>query len=330
LRKPAVPGEANRVLRSLRLGDVYPLARRIAGLPYLAREDFLPEIGPETAGRLRALALRARGDIPDPILIFGVMPRSGTNFVRDVLALHPDVCADPGRLYEFPLLHAARGAAAFMDEFIAFFPRNAEVLGPWDGLALMAGAWLRALQDEAGPRRILLKSPHVQNLSLLTAIFPGARAILCLRDGRDVVDSALRTFGGPALTRKTFSQLALEWRLGAETILAFRDGGPHHHPDVMIVAYEDLVARQDATLARVLAHAGLDASRYDSRALAALPVRGSSRSTRQADARWQPETRGRDFRPVGRWSGWSARRKARFDRIAGDVLERAGYARAAG
>lgn len=321
--------DLRRVLRALRLSDVAPMARRVAGLPYLTREDFLPEIAPERVERLRGLALRARGEGPAPILVFGVMPRSGTNFLRDVLALHQDVHADPGRLYEFPLLHAGRDAAAFMDQFISFFPRNGEVLDRWDGLALIAGAWMRELQREAGGRRILLKSPHVQNIGLLTAIFPGAKAVLCLRDGRDVLNSSMRTFSGAALSRKTFSQLALEWKLGTEAILSFRESGANRHPDVMVVCYEELLQDQDAALGRLLAHTELDPARYDRARLDTLPVRGSSRSAAADDSRWQPERKGADFRPVGRWTKWSARRKARFDRIAGDVLERAGYASAA-
>jgi protein-tyrosine sulfotransferase len=321
--------DTGRMLRAMRLGDIYPLARRVLGLSYLDSEDYLPEIGPEAADRLRGIALRARGEGPSPILIFGVMPRSGTNFLRDVIALHPDVCPDPGRLYEFPLLHAARAASSFMDSFLAYFPRNAEMLTSWDGLALMAGAWLRELQREAGDRRILLKSPHVQNIGLLPVIFPASKSVLCLRDGRDVLESSLGTFSRASLARKTFRQLACEWKLGTEAILTFDKGGRNEHPDVMVLCYEELLSQQDATLERLLDHLELDPSGYDREALARLPVRGSSRSSRAAEGRWQPQARDARFSPVGRWADWSPARKARFDRIAGEVLERAGYVRAA-
>ncbi|WP_424931108.1 sulfotransferase family protein [Amaricoccus macauensis] len=324
-----MPNDFRRVLSSLRLGDIYPMTRRVTGLSYLDREDFLPQVGAETAERLRDIALHARGDGPAPILVFGVMPRSGTNFLRDVLALHPDVCADPGRLYEFPLLHAARSATSFMDQFLSYFPRNAEVLDRLDALALLSGAWLRELQREAGERQILLKSPHVQNIGLLTTIFPGAKCVLCLRDGRDVLDSSLKTFGSSSLGRKNFKQLAWEWKLGTEAILTFDEGGVNQHPDVMVLHYERLIDDQDTVIEALLSHTGLDPVRYDREALAALPVRGSSRSEKTSDSRWQPQARDASFKPVGRWADWSEGRKARFDRIAGEVLERAGYVRAA-
>ena len=313
----------------LRLSEVYPKARRIAGLRYLSKSDFLPEIPSREAERLRGLALRARGEGPAPILILGVMPRSGTNFLRDLLALHPDVCAEPGRLYEFPLLHSAHGAKAHVDEFLAYFPRNAEVVGRFDGLAMLAGTWLRELQLEARERNLLLKSPHVQNLTLAPLIFPGAKILLCLRDGRDVVDSTIRTFSKRSLTRKTFSQLAWEWNLAANAIVQFGENGSLEHPDMQIVLYEDLVRDPKAALGAVFDHIGLDPARYDAAAGSELPVRGSSRSEANDDSRWLPEERREDFNPIGRWMTWSAGRKARFDAIAGVTLEKAGYDREA-
>ncbi|NNU80296.1 sulfotransferase [Halovulum dunhuangense] len=322
-----MPAELRAVLAAQRLGDLGRLARRAAGLSWLTRADFLPEIAPADAARLAALARGARGEGPAPVLILGIMPRSGTNYLHDLLALHPDICAGPGRLYEFPLLQAARGFRGAMDEFLAGFPRNAEVLGRWDALALLGGAWLRGLQSEAGARHVLLKSPHVQNLTLAPLIFPGARIILCLRDGRDVLDSTLHSFSRWRPGRKTFAQLAQEWRLGTEAILSFAPGGPRAHPDIMVLRYEAAVADPPRALGQMLAHCGLDPARLDPERALRLPVRGSSRSAARGDARWAPEAAAADFAPVARWAGWSAARKARFERIAGRALDLAGYPR---
>lgn len=322
-----MPGDYSRILRSARLGDLGRLARRVAGLQYLAQGDFLPEVTDAEAQRIAGLAARARGEGPAPILVLGVMPRSGTNFLRDLLAMHPDVCADPGRVYEFPLLHAARGAQGFMDEYLSLFPANAEVTGRWDALALLAGAWLREFQHEAGTRQILLKSPHVQNLTLAPHVFPGAKIILCIRDGRDVVDSTLKSFSRRSLARKTFAQLAREWGLATSAALEFGPGGAHAHPDILAVRYEDVVAAPADMTRKLIAHAGLDPDGYDFGKVDAMPVRGSSRSTKAVGEKWQPEEKTADFNPVRRWAAWSDARKARFDRISGAVLEAAGYER---
>ncbi|NNK78437.1 MAG: sulfotransferase [Litoreibacter sp.] len=320
-------GNYERILRGARLGDIPRLGRRVLGMRYLTENDFLPNVSNPEQVRIAGLAERARGVGPAPILVLGVMPRSGTNFLRDLLAMHPDVHADPQGVHEFPLLHAARGAKALRDEYISYFPENAEITGSWDALAMLSGAWMREFQITAGDQHILLKCPHVQNLSLAPFVFPDARIILCLRDGRDVLDSTQKSFSRRSLTRKTFAQLAWEWRLATEAVLAFSPGGKLEHPNVMVMRYEDVVAEPEVNCRRLLDHAGLDPAHYDFDALAALPVRGSSRSTAPEGERWKPEQKSEDFQPVRRWESWSAQNKARFGRIAGDMLEAASYAR---
>jgi protein-tyrosine sulfotransferase len=317
--------DLTRLLGASRTGELGALARRVAGRPYLSRADFLPDLSQEEGERLRGLAERAAGAGPAPILVFGVMPRSGTNFVRDLISHHPDVYPDPGRLWEFPLLHAARDARAFMDRFIAMFPRNGDVVGRWDALALLSGAWLRELQREAGAKRILLKSPHVQNLTLAPAIFPGAKIVLCLRDGRDVTASSMKTFSRWSPARKTFEQLAREWALSAEAILSFAPGGVNAHPDITVVRYEEMVADTRGDLETLFEAVGLDPALYPFEKLETMPVRGSSESARADDSRWQGEAKTADFKPVGRWSEWSAGQRRRFDRVAGATLRAAGY-----
>ena len=316
-----------RILRSSSVADLFTLSRRMFGFQYLSEDHFLPPITPEEGAKLRRLALRARGDGPAPILVMGVMPRSGTNFVRDLLSKHPDVVADPGRLWEFPLLHSSKAMSNFTDRFVSFFPPNAEIVGQWDALAMLAGAWLRELQDEAGQKRILLKTPHVQYLSLAPYIFPDAKIILCLRDGRDVMDSTLGTFTKWSPARKTFSQLAHEWQLGTKAILSFNPGQAHANPDIAIVRFEDMVLNPVQSVEGMLAHLGLDLTRYPTAEIKSMPVRGSSRSKAKPGDRWKPQEKTADFNPVRRWESWSVARRARFDRIAGQTLEAAGYDR---
>ncbi|MBO9445914.1 sulfotransferase [Ruegeria sp. R14_0] len=311
----------------LRINQVARMAKRVLGARFLNQEDFLPAVSPEQGQHLASLARRARGDINPPILVLGVMPRSGTNFVRDLVSMHPDVAADPGRLYEFPLLHAAGDSAAFTRDFIRYFPKNREVLGKYDVLAMLAGAWFRELQAQAGDKRILLKCPHVQDLSLARHIFPDAKIILCLRDGRDVVDSSLKTFSRFSVSSKNFRQLADEWRLGTEAIMTFDQGGPNANDDTMIVRYEDIIADTHGHARKMLDHAGLAADQFPWDEIDQMPVRGSSRSKATNAERWQPEEKSADFNPVKRWAAWPDAKKAQFDKLAGSALELAGYER---
>jgi protein-tyrosine sulfotransferase len=314
------------ILQYVRLNQLPRYAMRLGGRPTARPEDFLPEIAPEEEARLAAIVRDVRGpDAPPAIFVHGVLPRSGTNFLADVLALHPDMHPDPGRLWEFPLLYVAGGSRALQEEFLTMFPENREVVGRYDALAYWAAGWMRRLQQQAGSKRILLKSPHVQNIGLFPALFPDDVALMLVRDGRDVVASSMKTFGGWRLGRKSFSALAHEWRLGCEAIMAHAPGGPRARDGMHVVRYEDLVREPEATVATLLAATGLDPARYDFEALRKLPVRGSSTSTADNGTRWRPQARSPGFNPVGRWRDWPQARKRRFNALAGPALLRAGY-----
>ena len=319
--------EVREAFSYLRVRDLYRYVRRAIGLPTARSEDFLLPVSRSEGDRLRTIAADVRGPQPPPALfIHGVLPRSGTNFLADALALHPDVYPHPGRLWEFPLLYVAPGTAALQQEFLFMFRRNSEVMGCYDLLAYLASGWLVALQKEAGRRRMLFKSPHVQNINLFRHIFPGDILFLCLRDGRDIIQSSLQSFRRWGPRSKSFSGLAREWRHGTEAILTFEPGGENAYARAKVVRYEHLVQKPEATMRGVLDHAGLDPGAFDFAALARLPVRGSSEIRGGDDARWTPHDKPADFQPIGRWkAAWSMVEKARFKAIAGRTLIRAGY-----
>ena len=299
--------------------------KRLAGMRFLGEADFITDIPGAEKSRLEDLSRAARGNGPTPIIVLGIMPRSGTNFIRDALALHPDTLGNENPLHEFPLLHSAGHAAFFADDYLDFFPASAQAVHRLDPLALLAGGWFRALQKSAGNKRLLLKSPHVHYLDLAPYIFADARIVICIRDGRDVVDSSLSSFKRVSLGRKTFSQLADEWRLGAEAIRRFGIGGDLANPNVLVIRYEDLHSDPDTNIRSLLAHCELEPERYDFDSFGSLPVRGSSRSEVGEKTHWRPEEKPENFSPIGRWKSWTPKQISRFDRIAGDALRRAGY-----
>jgi protein-tyrosine sulfotransferase len=314
------------VVRYARWNQCAQLGRRLLGMPVWRAADFSSPLAAADVARLADLACAVRGaDYPPAILLHGVLPRSGTNYLANAIALHPDVAGFPRQMWEFPLLHVAPGAEALQSEFIAMFPANEALLGKHEFLAYLASGWLAALQGEAGARRILMKSPHVQHIGLFPAIFPRDKLVLCLRDGRDVVASTMRTFGSHLL-RKSFRQVVTEWKLATDAALAFAEGSPGHHPNAVVVRYEDGVREPQQLMQRLLARLDLDPARFPFDRLDHLPVIGSSTSEAEGAARWQPVKRDPAFNPIGRWRSWPKRRMKEFMDIAGDTLARAGYA----
>lgn len=309
----------------LRFGQVGQLLRRLVGLPVWRREDFLADLPAETVARLGTIGHKVRGSrYPPAIFVHGVLPRSGTNFIANALALHDAVRAFPAGLLEFPLVEIAPGAEALRHEWLAHFPANAPLVADHELLAYLASGWLAALQADAPGRQLLLKSPHVRQIGLFRAILPRDKLVLCLRDGRDVIASTLATFE-PGLLRKSFRQLVMEWRLASEAVLAFAPGGPLENRHTVVVRYEDMVERPKDEIRRILPVLGLDAGVFPFDRLARLPVYGSSTTREQGRQSWQPVRRSPSFKPIGRFENWPTHRKRLFEHLAGDTLRRAGY-----
>lgn len=262
---------------------------------------------------------------PDPpIFILGVTPRSGTNFLMDLLLLHP-MCA--------------RGRAPVNEDF---FLENADVLvefvtrvtESWDRMwgevtpdVLLAferglGEGLISFLGADPHRRLVTKTPSVRNLELFSTFFPTAKLLILMRDGRSVVQSCIDSFGWE------FDRAARMWRAGARAIARFQSAATSPE-DFRVVRYEDLIDDLRPNLTEILSFVGLDPGPYDLDRAERLPVRGSSffHGPGRSDVHWDPVEKDAGFDPVERWHGWREDRQARFDWIAGPELDLFGYPR---
>lgn len=260
----------------------------------------------------------------DPIFILGILPRCGTNFLSDLLCEHPD-CGAPAPIWEdFLVAHAD-----LLDRYVS------TVCGRWDPswdadeatrtrLALHLGSGLLSfLAEHADAKRVVTKTPRVDNLDYFFRMFPDAYLLILVRDGRAVVESGVKTFGW-------YRDSAIhKWADAARTILEF-DAAHKASADTKryrIVRYEDLWTNLEEELHAILVFLDLDVNAYDFRVATSLPVRGSSTvRQRGSDAmHWEPVEKASDFDPMSRWRDWSRARHERFNWVAGHYLTRLGY-----
>jgi protein-tyrosine sulfotransferase len=257
-----------------------------------------------------------------PILIFGLTPRTGTNFLWDLICLHP-ACA-PGRepIREDFFLECS--------ELLAEFVQN--VRSRWNPawgavsedtvpeLYASLGAALVAFLTVDHGRRLVTKNPSVIGIERVFTFFPTAQVIILVRDGRAVIESCVRTFGWDA------DLAARRWATAAATALKFLDDRPADDPSVRLVRYEDLVADPHQGMAQLLSFLDLDAAHYDPSAVEQLPVRGSSVFLGgKADVHWEPVERTPDFDPLRRWAHWTLEQHRRFAWLAGRQQVSLGY-----
>jgi hypothetical protein len=256
------------------------------------------------------------------VWVLGISRRSGTNFLYDLICLHPD-CARVEAIWEDFALARADRLRDYASAVAEAWHRD------WDPdgehrLALLhrlGEGVVRFLVDRVAPREdapvryAVSKTPSVENLEAL-ADFPGALAIVIARDGRDVVESGMRSF------EWRFRDAAREWARGAERLATARECGV----PFLLVRYEDLLTDVEGELRRIFDYLDLDPQRVDFAAATRLPVRGSSSfGVGDGGVHWSPVSKTADFQPVKRWASWPRRRAERFLWLAGDRMRELGY-----
>jgi hypothetical protein len=292
-----------------------------------------PPVGPEEAGVDRgALTMPkalARLDAP-PVFVTGCA-RSGTNWTLDVFAQQPEVCA----VVETWLLTQTHGVVGVFTQR-EWNPhvsqgavdrvgiRHAAVqLLPYEEmvreLGELVGRWLmRPVRKDQ--RFLVAKEP--MDVHAATILFPEARFVHVVRDGRDVALSmrrAAQSWDASMGPNVSMSVRAEAWKRQTELARQHRDVLGDRYLEIR---YEDL--RRDVTAAaRVL----FDFARIPYDDVVLDRVREATALTS-----YDPAVKKSGFRGGGReGSGWRDRmtfaEAARFDRIAGELLVELGYER---
>ncbi|MEM9790571.1 MAG: sulfotransferase [Planctomycetota bacterium] len=266
-----------------------------------------------------------------PILLLGVMNRCGTNHLAWLLGQHPDVhAAQAGRSGEDYLLKRADLLADYAADTVRHWSDDHREAMADRVLAAMGDGLLGVIRgDVADGQRLLLRTPRLFAIDQAARLFPAARMVLLMRDGREVVASAEKTFSAlPA------GEWERRWSDGAKRlwdVTGGQDAGDAPLP-WQLVRFESLVADPRGTIERLLDGLALDRATYPWAALTSAPLIGSSTAMPAADAaqpRWTPMAKPADFKPKGRWHDWSPARRRRFDRLCGAAMARWGYGAAA-
>jgi len=258
-----------------------------------------------------------------PIFILGIMPRSGTNFLSDLLCLHPD-CGKPGAIGEDFITASADRLQDYVDVVSDRWSPNAQPNRQDSAPLLQAigngiSGWLADRTDAA---RVVTKTPYVTNLELFFSLFPQASLLIIVRDGRAVVESGVRSFGW-------YREIATHrWATAARAIDTFDKAHRDTQARYRIVQYERLFTDTADEMRAILEFLQLDADTYDFEGAANLPIRGSSEVREGGPNKkmnWAPVERTRRFDPLARADGWSRVRHERFNWIAGAELRALGY-----
>jgi len=294
----------------------------------------------------------------DPIFILGIMERSGTNFVYDLLKLHPD-CEYSGPIWEDFLTTYSNFLVSYAHSvFREWSPawKVNENLGSEELICHCLGNGLitflklqlrgnnigkippcqRDITSLMSPssKRFLTKTPSVENLQFFFKVFPRCSLLIVVRDGRSVVESYVRSKDKSVwkplkfiVTLFLYEAAMRKWSRGANIIKQFDESNRNNDFNYLIVQYESLFCDINNQLKNVFHAFRLDVSKYNWEESLDIPVRGSStlRNPINGALSWNPMKKPKDFNPIERSSHWNRALHERYEWIAGSFAKHFGY-----
>jgi sulfotransferase family protein len=261
-----------------------------------------------------------------PFFIVG-NDRSGTTMLRMVLDRGPDAAIPPESMFLTDVTLPPEDWQQLMEtvwhhpkvrlwELPGPAPRVPAGLVPAEAARFVLGAPFEAYARKHGKPRWGDKTPHyVHHVDTLLGIWPDARVVVLVRDGRDVALSLKKMPFGP-----NNAWAAAQW--WARGIRAGTEAQRRHPERVLTVRYEDLAGDPATHVPPVCAFLGL---RYHNDM---LDLASADRSRIVADqASWFPTLfDGINTKAVARWQREMSRRdQAVFAALAGDELAQLGY-----
>ena len=286
---------------------------------------------------------------PMPIIVGS--PRSGTTLLRLMLDSHPELAIPPETGF-LGLARKLRGSGdGLREKFFYALTTYGHPAPAWPDFEIPAEtfrsalleispftapagfrAFYRLYAERFGKARWGDKTPlYCLRMDAIRRALPEARFVHLIRDGRDAALSLRRMWFSPGWEIET---QAAYWR---RCVLAARRAGAGR-PDYLEVRYEDLVLHTRETLERICAFAGLRyheaMESYHERAGERLGEHkgrsapdGTPLLTREQRLAQQERTmQSPDPRLVSAWKdAMSPQDRARFQRVAGDLLRELGY-----
>jgi len=268
---------------------------------------------------------------PNPVFVFGV-PRSGTTALAHALGMHSSFYVGDETFFLWELYGQRRAQTVF--EQWATRPSSSwlrrEGVSSAEFLAATGLGFNALFTRSAGGRRWVDHTPHYCLMAdTLSGMFPGARFIHVLRDGRQVVNSMMHIVATvPAEEREEmvsrgflprwshdFREACTTWRDYAHAASDFCSRYPAR---ALTVIHGDLERSPETTLAAILTflHAPLE----EAPAAFLRRDRINSSFTRQGGV---PAA---EYQRPDPWATWSAAQRAEFVEVSGPALLRYGLA----
>jgi hypothetical protein len=255
-----------------------------------------------------------------PVFILGVSPRSGTNYLYELLTLHPDCVKSRHNGEDFIIYNAPK----YLD-----FLRS--VTGKWAPewkndpqvfrKCLESGILSYVSPESASGRYVIMKTPHPNHAERFFEMFSNGYLVLLVRCGQDIAESFSKSFN------YRFDDAVRAFSYGAREIASLTGNDQLMKSGrVTLIRYEDLFTRNRETMSALLDFLKLDPNRFDFDKSENFDVIGSSQhKEKQGKVQWDPVKKNTSFNPLKRYAGWSRWKHYRFNWMAGASSRKFGY-----
>ncbi len=255
-----------------------------------------------------------------PVFIVGINPRSGTNYLYQLLASHPE-CVMSNHHGEDFILNG-------IDKYLEFYDKvtyrwKKEWYNDREDLrkALESGI-NKYLDPVSSPAKLMItKTPDPTNAPLFLKAFTQGYLIVITRNGQDLVESYTTSFN------RRFEDVVRGWVRGARIIDTIKkDPEMLNSGRVIFLKYEDLYQHNKQEMTRLMEFLQLDVAKYDFVKSQNFDVIGSSTfKGESAEVTWVPIPKDPTFNPLNRFEGWSKFKHYRFNWLAGKYSKAMGY-----
>lgn len=273
------------------------------------------------------------------VFVLGIMPRSGTHYLANLLCLHPG-CV-PSAMPEDGLLAKSNMLMKYVAENQQQWEAEGDLpqIQADDLLAEGLGQGLltflkqargRAIELDilpgpisgsgAGSQYMIAKTPSVLHLKNFFKLFPEEKLLILVRDGRSLVESINLSFG------YNREEATRDWANAARRIFDMQKKWAAEGRQFLVVKYEDLYLDTEREMRNIFRFLGLDPEKYDFDKASNLPVVGSSVFKRDGSkVHWQPIDKTPEFDPMARTAAWTRWQHERFNWLAKNELILFGY-----
>lgn len=242
--------------------------------------------------------------IDEPVFVLGA-PRSGTSMMQWALRDHPNLWGGQESDYLIPLVKALREthqAGSRRGKLHWLSGQDVSL----EEYALHVGYGINSLYTSRskGLRWVEQTPQYTLHLPAMKLLFPGAKFVFMLRDGRSVV-SSLRKFVNPV----EHEDACRLWKKFVEAGLSYLD--TEGDGDFLVVRYERVVADTEAALHDVFQFLGeADSPKSVDFIKSSAPINSSFAGEASAQ------------KASPRWADWTPEERAIFGEINGDLLRR--------